>query len=144
MNSFPWLQMLVTQFPTHDFDIFHLHFKFSNEASRTYALIKFHFNILNFSTNNKPLLSDNNWLITKFYWKDVKVAIFSKTCCLRLGFLSRVKPGKELDMNNVFGKVASREQVWGFKVREGSCVNQGLQRHNLLIYQSINRFILTN
>ena len=67
MNSFPWLQMLVTQFPTHDFDIFHLHFKFSNKASRKYALIKFHFNILNFSTNNKSLQSDNNWLITGFY-----------------------------------------------------------------------------
>lgn len=67
MNSFPWLQMLVTQFPAHDFDIFHLHFKFSNKASREYALIKFHFNILNFSTNNKSSQSDNNWLITGFY-----------------------------------------------------------------------------
>ena len=136
--------MLVTQFPTHDFDIFHLHFKFSNKASRKYALIKFHFNILNFSTNNKSLQSDNNWLITGFYWNSVKVPIFSKTYCLRLGSLKKVKPETSTCYDSLFGEVIPQGTgILEKSNREGSCFNQGSpEKQNLSItYLSIHQEI---
>lgn len=78
----------------------------------------------------------------KILLKRCKSGHLSKTCCLRLGFLSRIKPGKELVMNSLFGEMASREQAWGFKVREGKLCQSRVSRN--IAHQSIKRVVLTN